>query len=262
MNVDSAVVIEIGDLLWLNTDDVRNAAAYTWDTNYGKTQNQIKTRFFGVAEQASPSGTTGEIRCGTAGVFEFTCVSNTFNVGDLVAVNDDNDCAGAGTVLVDQEVIKTTDPRRAIGRVAKQITTAATTVLVEIMPQAAGNGGGLPKIESLVLTGDGVVSGAADIVTAFIFGRRIKIIRAWAVTTVAVTTASATLTLTTTGGAIDDTLVITTGAMGEFHAAEISDAAGDDFMEEDDVLGVASDGGSDAGAVTFGVDFYEVGAGV
>jgi hypothetical protein len=127
--VDSATVIEIGDLVWQDTDDAKPASDFTF-AGLNQTQDNFadKDYFLGVAMQRSRDGDTESIRVATRGIFEFPCASATFELGDLIGPDDN----AGGTALEDQKVIKVTDEARAIGRVAKRVASAATTVLVEI----------------------------------------------------------------------------------------------------------------------------------
>ncbi len=111
--VDSATVIEIGDLLYLDTDD---------------------------AKPASASGADRSIRVATTGVFELDCAAATFEVGDLVGAVEN----GGGTALEDQKGVGVATPNLAIGRCAKRENPAATSVYVDVVstvlrggPQAA-----------------------------------------------------------------------------------------------------------------------------
>lgn len=124
---DSATVIEIGDLVWQDTNDAKPASDFTWGAGLGATQDSFEEEFLGVAMQRSQSGETYAIRVATRGVFEFDCASATFELGALVGP-----AKASGNTLEDQKVVAVTDPARAIGRVAKRVATAATTVLVEI----------------------------------------------------------------------------------------------------------------------------------
>ena len=74
--------------------------------------------FAGVAMQASRSGDTQPIRVATTGVFEFDCLSTTFEVGDLMA-SDEN---AGGTALLNQTVRQSRhrEPRRRPLRQARQ----------------------------------------------------------------------------------------------------------------------------------------------
>lgn len=132
--VDSAQVIEIGDLIWQNTDDARPASALSYVGGLATSQERLVDDFLGVATQRSRSGDTADIRVATSGVFEFTTASDTYELGDLCGA-----AANSGAdALEDQKVASIADGHksilvsRAIGRCAKTVATAATTVLVEI----------------------------------------------------------------------------------------------------------------------------------
>jgi hypothetical protein len=139
MPVDAGTVIEIGDLLYLATDDVRPAGDMTPGGNLAATQEAFHDNFVGVAMQCSPAGSTDPIRVATTGVFEFDCASATFDVGNLVGGQD----AGAGD-LEDQMLDEVATPNLAVGRCVKRVSPAGTKVLVDVVstlvkggPQAA-----------------------------------------------------------------------------------------------------------------------------
>ena len=126
--VDSATVVEIGDLLYLDTDDAKPAAS---QANLGsKTANQegFCDKFLGVAMQRSRSGDTTPIRVATTGVFELVCTSGTFEIGDMVG----NEANAGNTGLLNQTVVKVTASKYAVGRVAKRLPSAGTALLVDI----------------------------------------------------------------------------------------------------------------------------------
>jgi uncharacterized ferredoxin-like protein len=123
---DSATVIEIGDLVWQDTDDAKPASSLAWDTSLAKTQDNLADKFLGVAMQRSRSGEAVPVRVAASGVFEFDCDAATFELGDLVGA-----AKAAGNALLPQKIVKVTDPAYAIGRVAKR-AAAATSVLVAV----------------------------------------------------------------------------------------------------------------------------------
>jgi hypothetical protein len=125
---DSATVIEIGDLLWQDTDDAKPASSRSDAGSEPANQEGMVNLFLGVAMQRSRNGDTAPIRVATTGVFEFDCPNGTFELGDLVGINEN----AAGNALMNQQVVKVNLTRYAIGRVAKRQPTAATTVLVDI----------------------------------------------------------------------------------------------------------------------------------
>lgn len=127
--VDSGTVIEIGDLIYLDTDDAKPAGAQPDQGTEGSNQQLFHDNFAGVAMQASRSGDTQPIRVATSGVFEFDCVSTTLEVGDLMS-SDEN---GGGTALLNGTVVKVSNANAAIGRCAKRLNPAGTHVLVDIV---------------------------------------------------------------------------------------------------------------------------------
>ena len=64
----------------------------------------------------------------TIGVFEFDCPSGTFELGDVIGVDEDS----GGTELMDQQVDSVASSTYAVARVAKREATATTSVLVDI----------------------------------------------------------------------------------------------------------------------------------
>ena len=126
--VDSATVIEIGDLVWLDTDDAKPASAQADQGSETANQEKLADNFLGVAMQRSRSGDTSPIRVATTGVFELDCPSGTFELGDLVGADEN----AAGNALLNQQVAKVSASKYAIGRVAKRVASAATAVLVDI----------------------------------------------------------------------------------------------------------------------------------
>ena len=126
--VDSATVIEIGDLLWQDTDDAKPASDQADQGSEAANQEAFADNFLGVAMQRSRSGDTQPIRVATTGVFEFDCPSGTFELGDLVGADEN----AAGDTLLDQQVAAVAASTYAIARVAKREASAGTSVLVDI----------------------------------------------------------------------------------------------------------------------------------
>jgi len=126
--VDSATEIEIGDLLYQDTDDAKPASSQTDQGSEGSNQSTFADNFLGVAMQRSRAGDTTPIRVATTGVFEFDCPSGTFELGDLVGTKEN----GIGDGLLDQQVTSVAVAANAIGRVAKREAAAASRVLVDI----------------------------------------------------------------------------------------------------------------------------------
>ena len=126
--VDSGTVIEIGDLVLLNTDDAKPASALVDQGTKEENQAAFAAIFLGVAMQRSRSGETAPIRVATTGVFEFDCASGTFELGDMVGLDE----LAGGHALLNQQVAKVTASQNAVARVAKRQPVAGTSVLVDI----------------------------------------------------------------------------------------------------------------------------------
>jgi len=65
----SATVIEIGDLVYLDTGTTKPAGALTYGASLAATQEAFHDKFAGVAMQQSRAGDTQDIRVATTGVF-------------------------------------------------------------------------------------------------------------------------------------------------------------------------------------------------
>jgi len=127
--VDATTVIEIGDLVYLETDDARPASSQTDQGTEAANQELFHDTYAGVAMQASPNGDTQPIRVATAGVFECDCLSSTFEVGDLIGADEN----AGGTALEQQVVAPVATANLAIGRCAKRVNPAGTRVLVDVV---------------------------------------------------------------------------------------------------------------------------------
>lgn len=127
--VEADTLIEIGDLLYFDTDNVKPASAQSDQGSLGANQQMFHDAFAGVAMQASPDGEDRAIRVATTGVFEFDCASATIEVGQLIGATEN----GSGDALLDQSVISVSGVGNAIGRCAKRVNPAGTRVLVDIV---------------------------------------------------------------------------------------------------------------------------------
>lgn len=127
--VDSATVIEIGDLVYLDTDDAKPAASQADQLTKAANQEAFHDKFAGVAMQKSRAGDTDPIRVATTGVFEFACSSGTFEVGQLFGAEEQSN----GTQLENQKVDDVSAPNLALGRCAKRVNPADTRVLVDLV---------------------------------------------------------------------------------------------------------------------------------
>lgn len=134
--VDSATVIEIGDLVYLDTDDAKPASSQADQGTEVANQELFHDNFAGVAMQRSRGGDAKSIRVATRGVFEFDCPSGTFEVGDLVGVDE----ATSGTQLENQQVDSVATANLGVGRVAKRLNPAGTSLLVDVVGTVSHGG--------------------------------------------------------------------------------------------------------------------------
>ena len=242
MPVDSAVVIEAGDMCWNNGDDVRNAGAFTYvSANLDATQANFAAKFAGVAKDKSDTGDTADIVLERSGVFEFDCAAATFEVGDLVAP-DDNATPDA---LLDQQVIGIGENGvGAIGQVDKRYSANTTRVLVKLFEPTFG------PTEHITLF-QGLITSAVDLVTDRPVYFPFKAVRLHSVVTV-LTAGAASIALHNAANVLDDALVIADAApVGAVDLATFVDANEYDLFLAGGTLSLAADGVPTAGEALF-----------
>ena len=133
--VNAATTIEIGDIVWLDTDDAKPTPSITDQGTDAQNQEYIHDYFLGIAMSrhrgdVDPAGT---IRVATTGVFEFDCDTDTsareFGTiyGPAVTGN-----AVPTTAERDQVEVVATD-NLGIGKLARAKAAADTTVLVAVV---------------------------------------------------------------------------------------------------------------------------------
>ena len=125
--VDAATVIEIGDLVYLDTDDAKPASAQVDQESEGENQELFHDKFAGVAMQRSRAGDVEPIRVATTGTFELDATSATYELGALLGPDQTG-----GNNLRSQQVRGVATHNLAVGRVAKRVPSAGTRVLVQI----------------------------------------------------------------------------------------------------------------------------------
>lgn len=133
--VDSATVIEIGDAVWLDTDDVKPASDFAAGVDLATTQANFAAKFLGIAAESSAAGQTDDINVDTSSesVYEVACTSGTYEVGDPLAP-----AQGTGFTIVDQtwaDAVSTS----AVARCYKRVPVAATAVEITVAPAYVTN---------------------------------------------------------------------------------------------------------------------------
>jgi hypothetical protein len=100
LRVDSGTVIEAGDLVFLDSDDVKPASDFTWDTNLATTQAAFAAAFLGIAHQQSADGDTDDISVDLSphAVYEFDAAPAAYEVGDALGPDEDS------STLMDQQL--------------------------------------------------------------------------------------------------------------------------------------------------------------
>ncbi|MDX1961833.1 MAG: hypothetical protein SFX18_01690 [Pirellulales bacterium] len=134
--VDSATVIEIGDLVYLDTDDAKPAGSQADAGTEAANQEAFHDKFAGVALQRSRAGDTAPVRVATRGVFEFDCPSTACEVGALFGASENS----GGTALLNQQIETVATVNLAVGRCVQRNSPAGTKALIEIVSTVVHGG--------------------------------------------------------------------------------------------------------------------------
>jgi len=129
--VDSATVIEKGDMLWLDTDDVKPASDLAWNEDEDTTRADFIAKFMGIAMQKSENGETADIRVRCKHIFKFdidAAPAADLEIGTLVGPAKH----GSENKLLNQ-VLKNAATTKGIGHLQKVCKTTDITMQVEIM---------------------------------------------------------------------------------------------------------------------------------
>ncbi len=121
LRVDSGTVIEAGDLVFLDTDDVKPAGDFTWDTDLETTQGGFAAVFLGVAHQQSAAGDTDDLSIDFSpfSIYEFDVNSATYEIGDTLGPDEDS------STLMNQQ-LEAAIPAAGIAYAAEYKAAAAT----------------------------------------------------------------------------------------------------------------------------------------
>lgn len=123
--VDSTTVVTKGDLMFLDTDDAKPAASFTWDTNIATTQAAFNNVFIGVAAESRASGdaaTTIAIDVSPESVWEYDQAADAVLTGGLIGP-----AKASGNALENQKVVECA-AAAAIGRCHVGVTSSATRI--------------------------------------------------------------------------------------------------------------------------------------
>jgi hypothetical protein len=129
---DATVLIEIGDMVYLDSGKIWPASNYTAQSSLALTQAAFHGKFAGVSAERNRVGLTDplgitDLRVDHEGTFEFDCDAATFEMGDKVGP-----AAGTGALIVNQKVAAVSATKYAVGRVQRREPSNVTKVLVRI----------------------------------------------------------------------------------------------------------------------------------
>lgn len=134
--VDAGAIITAGDLVWLNTDDVKAASDFVWDTNLATTQAEFVNLFVGVALDDHPAGTgvvNFPVDISPMSIYEYACTSEAHENGDTMGP-----AKAAGNALLNQTLAKAV-AASACARCVKRDASADTRTIVRLQSAFAGN---------------------------------------------------------------------------------------------------------------------------
>lgn len=244
MPVDSAIVIESGDMVFNNVDDVRPADQFAYVTaNLDATQANFAAKFQGVSMESSPAGETRDITIRTCGVFEFECASATFEQGDLVGPDDN----AVPDELLNQQVIAIgLNGYGAIGRVHRRYGVATTRVLVEIFQPS------MSPSTRIIPLGQHTLGSADEFVTDLAAVFPYKIVSLNSIVQTVIGAGAEVISIDKNAVTLDDTMTIAAAApVGAVDIQVMDDATDDDQVLAGDTISMAGDGGTASGAAFF-----------
>jgi len=128
LRVDSGTVIEAGDLVYLDTDDVKPASSFPWNTDLATTQGEFAAVFLGVAHQPSADGETDDISVDLSpqAVYEFDVNAATYEVGDILGPDEN------ASTLMDQQLEAVAGAAQGIARAAEYKASSASQLRVRL----------------------------------------------------------------------------------------------------------------------------------
>jgi len=172
----STYSIGVGDQVMQDAEGgVQQVSAAGW-TDEVTARKNAAARFAGVALDGSPATCNTDIRVGTAGVYEFTCTSTTYEVGDYFGPEK----SASGNYLDPDLLQKVTDPAEATCYAVNRAASAATTVKVRLLPRAFAPAGRIGEIwfGPFSMASGHRSSAAGLFLSNFAFGRRVRILQA------------------------------------------------------------------------------------
>jgi len=127
VRVNSDTILEAGDLVYLDTDDVKPVSEFAFTTDLATTRGNFAALFLGVCHQASADGETADVSVDLSplAVYEFDVDAATFELGDKLACDGDSDG------LEPQRLAKVSNAAHAIARSSEFKSTASSLLRVQ-----------------------------------------------------------------------------------------------------------------------------------
>ncbi len=127
LRVDDDTVLSAGDLVYLDTDDVKPASEFPFTTDLATTRGNFAAVFLGVCHQPSADGDTTPVSIDLSplAVYEFDVEPGTFEVGGKLACDGDSDG------LSNQQLAKVSSAATAIARAAEYKAIASSLLRVQ-----------------------------------------------------------------------------------------------------------------------------------
>lgn len=125
--VPQNICVEIGDLVYYESDSVKPAGVYSNQSSKALTQSGYANMFLGVAMQRSPLEESTTIRIATSGVFEYEINAGTFVLGANIGIEEYSDRTG-----IENQKVSTSNTDGAIGKIVRREPVASDSVYVKI----------------------------------------------------------------------------------------------------------------------------------
>lgn len=261
-NVTAGTAIVPGDLLLYNGTTLKPVGGSanlvrTWSTETRARRDAVG-RFVGISDFRAETGDKFDVTRAipVCGIAELPCTSCTPHAGDLFGFEKD----AGGNYLYSQQLQLVTHPYDAIAYCVRDYTAATTLVEVAWFSAHMLEN----TLRSLVhrtpscYVNATLYAAGGDYFLGYVFGERVRLLRAIAHVNV-LTAGAATITFTTTTGALDNTLVIADAtALGTFVFADLAPGAtnpANDYCEHDNTLKATGDATPTAGAIDICVEY-------
>ena len=132
--IQTADAINVGDLVSYGMGSVHKASEISWTTDLGTTQTNFAAGFLGVSGQKKLAGesrvhgnsTDNIIRIDCSGVYEFSCVNASYEIGEWIGAAKDS-----GNALLNDTVAAVSTSAKAIGICVE--ATSGTKIKIQIL---------------------------------------------------------------------------------------------------------------------------------